>query len=69
MILKRLYDVYSRENSLFALAMIFGWMSLLIGENFDTILRGPRVAMDYFWITGLILGGTLIGKSKKVDKI
>lgn len=68
-ILKRLYDVYSRENSLFALAMIFGWMSLLIGENFDTILRGPRVAMDYFWITGLILGGTLIGKSKKVDKI
>jgi O-antigen ligase len=64
-ILKRLYDVYSRENSLFALAMIFGWMSLLIGENFDTILRGPRVAMDYFWITGLILGGTLIGKSRK----
>ncbi len=57
-ILKRLYDVYSRENSLFALAMIFAWMSLLIGENFDTILRGPRVAMDYFWITGLILGGT-----------
>jgi O-antigen ligase len=64
-ILKRLYDVYSRENSLFALAMIFAWMSLLIGENFDTILRGPRVAMDYFWITGLILGGTLIGKSRK----
>lgn len=61
-ILKRLYDVYSRENSLFALAMIFAWMSLLIGENFDTILRGPRVAMDYFWITGLILGGTLAQK-------
>jgi len=63
LILKRLYSVYVSENSLFA------WMSLLIGENFDTILRGPRVAMDYFWITGLILGGTLIGKSKKVDKI
>jgi len=58
LILKRLYSVYVSENSLFALAMIFAWMSLLIGENFDTILRGPRVAMDYFWITGLILGGT-----------
>ena len=57
-ILKRLYDIYMQENSLFALAMIFAWMSILIGENFDAILRGPRVAMDYFWITGLIIGGT-----------
>lgn len=57
-ILKRLYDVYMQENSLFALAMIFAWMSILLGENFDVILRGPRVAMDYFWLTGLILGGT-----------
>ncbi|MDD5020560.1 MAG: O-antigen ligase family protein, partial [Endomicrobiaceae bacterium] len=56
-ILKRLYDVYMQKNSLFALAMIFAWMSLLLGENFDVILRGPRVAMDYFWLTGLILGG------------
>jgi len=64
-ILKRLYDVYLQENSLFALAMIFAWMSILLGENFDAILRGPRVAMDYFWLTGLILGGTLINKSRK----
>ena len=67
-ILKRLYSVYVSENSLFALAMIFAWMSLLIGENFDTILRGPRVAMDYFWITGLILGGTLAQKLGKKYK-
>lgn len=65
-ILKRLYAVYVQENSLFALAMIFAWMSLLIGENFDTILRGPRVAMDYFWITGLILGGTAWKLGKKI---
>lgn len=64
-ILKRLYDVYMQENSLFALAMIFAWMSVLIGENFTIDLREQRVAMDYFWLTGLILGGTLIGKSRK----
>lgn len=64
-ILKRLYDVYMQENSLFALAMIFAWMSILIGENFDTILRGPRVSMDYFWLTGLIIGGTLAQKLRK----
>lgn len=66
-IFRRLIDVYKQYNSLLALALIFCWISVLIGDNFDTILRGPRVAMDYFWLTGLVLGGTLIN-SKKEDK-
>ncbi|MDD2523821.1 MAG: O-antigen ligase family protein [Endomicrobiaceae bacterium] len=66
-IFKRLIYVYKQHNSLFALALIFCWISVLIGDNFDTVLRGPRVAMDYFWLTGLVLGGTLIN-SKKEDK-
>ncbi len=65
-ILKRLYDVYVQENSLFALAMIFAWMSILIGENFTIDLREQRGAMDYFWITGLILGGTAWKLGKKI---
>jgi len=66
-IFKRLVNSYKTNNSLLALALIFCWISLLIGDNFDTVLRGPRVAMDYFWITGLVLGGTL-AKNKKEEK-
>ena len=55
LIFKNLYYEYKYNNSLFALCMIFAWISLLIGDCFDTVLRGPRVAMDYFWLTGLIL--------------
>ncbi|WP_413854569.1 O-antigen ligase family protein [Candidatus Ruminimicrobium bovinum] len=54
-IIKRLYLQYKQESSLLALCLLFAWMSLLIGDCFDTVLRGPRVAMDYFWLTGLIL--------------
>ncbi|MFA7074936.1 MAG: O-antigen ligase family protein, partial [Endomicrobiaceae bacterium] len=64
-IFKRLIYVYKKNNSLLALALIFCWISVLIGDNFDTILRGPRVAMDYFWITGLVLGGTLANNKKE----
>ncbi|MBQ1610109.1 MAG: hypothetical protein II090_04185, partial [Elusimicrobia bacterium] len=55
LIMKNLYYEYKYNNSLLALCMLFAWLSLLIGDCFDTILRGPRVAMDYFWLTGLIL--------------
>ncbi len=55
LILKNLYYEYKYNNSVFALCMLFAWLSLLIGDCFDTVLRGPRVAMDYFWLTGLIL--------------
>ena len=55
LILKNLYFEYKYNNSLFALCMLFAWVSLLVGDCFDTVLRGPRVAMDYFWLTGLIL--------------
>ena len=66
-IFKRLFYVYKNKKSLLALALIFCWISILIGDNFDTILRGPRVAMEYFWMTGLVLGGTL-AKNKKEEK-
>ena len=55
LIFKNLYYEYKYNNSIFALCMIFAWVALLIGDCFDTVLRGPRVAMDYFWLTGLIL--------------
>ena len=55
LIIKNLYYEYRHNDSLFALCMLFAWLSLLIGDCFDTVLRGPRVAMDYFWLTGLIL--------------
>lgn len=66
-IFKRLFYVYKNKKSLLALALIFCWISILIGDNFDTILRGPRVAMEYFWMTGLVLGGTF-AKNKKEEK-
>ncbi len=55
LIIKNLYYEYRYNNSVFALCMLFAWISLLVGDCFDTVLRGPRVAMDYFWLTGLIL--------------
>ena len=55
LIIKNLYYEYKHNNSVLALCMLFAWLSLLIGDCFDTVLRGPRVAMDYFWLTGLIL--------------
>ena len=50
LIIKNLYYEYKHNNSLLALCMLFAWLSLLIGDCFDTVLRGPRVAMDYFWL-------------------
>ena len=58
LIIKRLYFKYKQESSLLALCLLFAWISILIGDSFDTVLRGPRVAMDYFWLTGLILAST-----------
>lgn len=55
LILKNLFLTYKRENSILALCLLFAWVSLLIGDCFDTVLRGPRVAMDYFWLTALII--------------
>ena len=57
-IIKNLFLQYKQKNSLFALCLLFAWTSLLLGDCFDTVLRGPRVAMDYFWLTGLILAST-----------
>jgi oligosaccharide repeat unit polymerase len=61
---RRLIQVYKEQNSLLALALIFSWISLLIGDTFDVFLSGNRVAMEYFWLTGIVLGGT---QNKKND--
>jgi O-antigen ligase len=55
LIFKNLYISYKEEHSILALCLLFAWISLLIGDCFDTVLRGPRVAMEYFWLTGLVL--------------
>ncbi len=55
LIFKNLYISYKEEHSILALCLLFAWISFLIGDCFDTVLRGPRVAMEYFWLTGLAL--------------
>ena len=55
LIFKNLYICYKEKHSVLALCLLFAWISLLIGDCFDTVLRGPRVAMEYFWLTGLVL--------------
>jgi len=34
--------------------LLWGLVGILIGEMFDTLLRGPGVAMEVFWLTGLV---------------
>ncbi len=41
--------------NVFAFGFFWGLAGLLIGDNFDTLLRGPGVAMEVFWVTGMIL--------------
>jgi O-antigen ligase len=42
--------------SALALGVCFGLVTVAIGDMFDTHLRGPGVAMDLLWLSGLVLG-------------
>ena len=47
------------SNDLFlsaaGIGLFWALIGVLIGDMFDTLLRGPGVAMELFWLTGLIL--------------
>jgi O-antigen ligase len=42
--------------SALALGVCLGLIAIAIGDLFDTHLRGPGVAMDLLWLSGLVLG-------------
>lgn len=39
-----------------AIAVLTGFVGVLVGDLFDTILRGPGVAMELFWMAGMVAG-------------
>ena len=41
-----------------AFGLFWGLLGLLVGDCFDTILRGPGVAMELFWALGMVLRNT-----------
>ncbi|MBQ3834522.1 MAG: O-antigen ligase family protein [Elusimicrobia bacterium] len=56
-IFKRLIVLYMQTQSVYYLMLIFAWFAILISEMFDCMLRYPFFSAQYFWVTGLILGG------------
>jgi O-antigen ligase len=56
--LKKVSVVSSGFERMLATGLIWGFAGVLIGDCFDTLLRGPGVAMELFWLAGLALGGT-----------
>jgi O-antigen ligase len=40
----------------FGFAVFWGFLGVLVGDCFDTLLRGPGTAMEVFWLAGLVLG-------------
>lgn len=44
--------------------LFWSFVGVLVGDCFDTLLLGPRVAMELFWLAGLALGGTVVGKEQ-----
>lgn len=59
LILSRLFNVMQCgegfERAL-AFGVFWGFIGVLFGDIFDTLLRGPGTAMELFWLTGLVLG-------------
>ncbi len=54
-----LIKIYKAKKDLLkslAIGLLFGFISFLIGEFFDTHLRGPGGAMEMFWFVGLLYG-------------
>lgn len=44
--------------------LFWAFIGVLVGDCFDTLLLGPRVAMELFWLAGLAMGGTVVGKDR-----
>ena len=54
-ILKELVFTYKTTGDILSLSMIFAWICILLGDNFDTLLGGSYFASLYFLFTGLAL--------------
>ncbi len=52
----------SFENSL-GYGVFWGFITLMIGEMFDCLLRGPAVAMIAFWLIGASISSKALDKS------
>ena len=51
----RIMSVDEGTVGLFGFGIFWGLTGLLIGDCFDTLLRGPGVAMEFFWLFGMVL--------------
>ncbi|OGS24161.1 MAG: hypothetical protein A2314_03710 [Elusimicrobia bacterium RIFOXYB2_FULL_50_12] len=56
----RCFTVGAGINRVVAFGLFWGVIGILAGDMMDTFLRGPRVGMDLFWLTGLLFGSTKI---------
>jgi O-antigen ligase len=57
LIMKRLWIISKNGDVQLAslgLGLFWGLTGILIGDCFDTLLRGPGTAMELFWLTGLL---------------
>ncbi|MBN1621173.1 MAG: O-antigen ligase family protein [Endomicrobiales bacterium] len=54
-------EVFTRT---LCIGLIWGIIGIFIGDFLDTLLDGPRVAMDLFWLTGMVFGAVKNGKIK-----
>ncbi|MBR34434.1 MAG: hypothetical protein CMH78_02960 [Nitrospinae bacterium] len=55
----KLLSIYKTELCLskaVGVGLLFGFFSVMVGECFDTQFRGPQVAMDLFWMVGIMSG-------------
>jgi hypothetical protein len=57
-LLRDLFQV-SAANDPYLRSLAFGLMwafaGVMVGDCFDTLLRGPGTAMELFWLAGLVL--------------
>ncbi|OGS08419.1 MAG: hypothetical protein A2204_08240 [Elusimicrobia bacterium RIFOXYA1_FULL_47_7] len=66
--LKTVWTAYhsgSNFNKAVSFGLFWGIIGILAGDSFDTLLRGPGVAMELFWLTGIVIG---LNESEKGDK-
>jgi O-antigen ligase len=58
-ILKSVHEMHKISDGLFkavAFGLFWGFIGIMLGDCLDTLLRGPGVAMELFWLTGLLMG-------------
>jgi hypothetical protein len=57
--LKRLWRMYLLESGFikaFSFGLFWGTLGIMTGDFLDTLLDGPRVAMELFWMMGILFG-------------